>query len=448
MHSIPRPLSFTCLRALVLALCASGLLLACGNGLDGAGYTISTGGGGNGAIGGSGSSSGGTPTYTVGGTVMGLSGTGLVLSNNAGDHLPIAANGAFTFTTRFASATPYAVSIGDAPTNPAQSCRVSNGSGMITTANITTVAIHCTNTGKFIFLTNPFDNNGNGSVAAFTINPISGDLTAVAGSPYLQTELQPYALALDPGGQYLYVANSASALVSTYGIGAGGTLSLDVSTASTGAPTNRPFGLAVDPTGPYLYVGSDDNPNGTLEAYSLNAGVLTPVTGVLATSHYPSGNIPYAVAVDPTRALVYAANYFDSTIVGYSIGAGGLLTAVPGSPFAFQGGIGVNQPYGIAIYPARGFLYVIDAVSNTVTGYSYGASGALTQGTSYAVGVAPKGIAIDPTGSFLYVSNSGDGTVSAFTVNIDGTLTDITGAPFTSTTTHIPSTFTPTAVQI
>jgi DNA-binding beta-propeller fold protein YncE len=272
-------------------------------------------------------------------------------------------------------------------------------------------------------------------------------LTPVAGSPYAPAELQPWALALDPSGQYLYVANSASSIVSTYGIGAGGALTLDVSTASTGAPTNRPFALAIDPAGPYLYVGTDDNLNGTLEAYSINAGVLSPVTGVLGSSTYPSGNIPYSVVFDPTNSLVYAANFYDATMVGYSVGGGGLLAAVPGTPFAFQGGIGINQPYALAVYPTGGFLYVIDALANTVTEYSYGANGTLVQGVGYAVGAAPQGITIDPTGSFLYVSNSGDGTVSAFTVNIDGTLTGVTGSPFVSTTTNIPS-VTPTAVQV
>jgi 6-phosphogluconolactonase (cycloisomerase 2 family) len=453
MYSIvPRQLSFTTLRALVLAACASGLLVACNSALDSAGDTIgsssSGSGSGNGSIG-SGSSSGGTTTYSIGGTVSGLAGTGLVLSDNAGDHLTVTANGSFTVGTGYASETPYAVSVGDEPTSPAQYCRVTNGSGTVLAVNVTTVAIDCTTTGKYLFVTNPFDQrSGNGSVAAFTIDPISGALTAVAGSPYLPAELQPYALTLDPGGQYLYVANSKSGGVSTYGIGAGGVLTLDVSTASTGAASNRPFGLALDPSGPYLYACSDDNPNGTLEAYALTGGVLTPASGLLATSTYPSGNIPYQIAVDPAQALIFAANYFDSTMTGYSIGAGGLLTPVTGSPFAFQGGVGVNQPYGLAIYPARSTLYVTDALFGTVTQYSYTVGGAITQRTSYQVGIAPNGLTIDPTGSFLYVSNSGDGTVSAFTVNADGTLVGVTGSPFVSTTTNIPSSSTPTTVRV
>src|SRR6266702_1834453 len=40
-----------------------------------------------------------TDTHTIGGTISGLSGTGLVLRNNGGDSLPVSANGTFTFST-------------------------------------------------------------------------------------------------------------------------------------------------------------------------------------------------------------------------------------------------------------------------------------------------------------------------------------------------------------
>ncbi len=41
------------------------------------------------------------PTYTVGGTISGLTGT-VVLENNAGNDLSTSANGAFTFSTALA----------------------------------------------------------------------------------------------------------------------------------------------------------------------------------------------------------------------------------------------------------------------------------------------------------------------------------------------------------
>jgi 6-phosphogluconolactonase (cycloisomerase 2 family) len=391
-----------------------------------------------------------TSSYTIGGTVTGLLGSALTLQDNGGDNQTVAANGTFTFATRIASNGTYSVTVATQPTEPAQLCRVTEGTGTVTTANITTVAINCTSTGRYLFAANPFD--ANGSVAAFTIDPVTGALTAAANSPYATAEVNPYFVAVDPSGQYLYVANNGSALVSTDLINAGATLTQDVSTASTGTQNNRPFTLVVDPVGPYVYVGGDDNANGTVEAYTANAGVLTPVTGALNTSTYLAGNDPYYLAVDPVYPLLWAPIAYDSVIRGYGIGGGGALAAVAGSPFAF-GTVGTNQPWGVAITPTGGKMYVTDDLQEfgdlgTVTAYSYGANGTLVKGNSYGVGLYPQGVTIDPTGRFLYVTNSGDGTVSAFTIAADGTLTTITG-PFVSTTgNNVPSQYTPTAIQV
>ena len=396
-------------------------------------------------------------SYAISGTVTGLTGAGLVLQTNGANPVPIPGNGTYTLAT-LTSGMTYAVTVLTQPTNPAQLCRVTGGTGTVATADVTTVAIHCSTTGRFLFVANPFDNNGNGgSVAAFTIAPTTGALTPALGSPYTPAEIAPWAVALDPSGNYLYVANSGTNFVSTYGVNPDGTLVPDLFNASTGAMNHDSFSLAVDPAGPYLYVGVDDNIDagvtGVVEAFAINNGVLTPVTGALGTSSYAAGNDPYVLALDPANPLLYGANNFDSTLFGYAVGGAGLLTAVPNSPLAFQGGTGASAPWGLVIYPTGGLMYVTDqrpmAATGTVTAFRYGANGNLVEeGVNYAVGYLPEGVTVDPTGSFLYVSNSGDGTVSAFTINPDTTLTPIAGSPFVSTVTNIPSTFTPTTVQV
>ena len=81
------------------------------------------------------------PTYSVGGTVSGLSGT-VVLQDNGGDDLSVGASGAFTFATGLAAGSAYSVTV---KTNPAgQTCSVANGSGTVGSANITNVAVTCT----------------------------------------------------------------------------------------------------------------------------------------------------------------------------------------------------------------------------------------------------------------------------------------------------------------
>ena len=80
------------------------------------------------------------PTYTVGGTISGLTGT-VVLENNAGNDLSTSANGAFTFSTPLAQGAAYNVTV---KTNPSgQVCTVTNPSGTVATANVTNVSVTC-----------------------------------------------------------------------------------------------------------------------------------------------------------------------------------------------------------------------------------------------------------------------------------------------------------------
>lgn len=83
-------------------------------------------------------------SYTVGGNVSGL-GTGLsvVLRNNGGDDLTVNANGAFTFATPVVGGLPYAVTVLTQPTG--QTCSVSQGSGTVAAANVTSVTVACVN---------------------------------------------------------------------------------------------------------------------------------------------------------------------------------------------------------------------------------------------------------------------------------------------------------------
>jgi hypothetical protein len=84
-----------------------------------------------------------TGEFTIGGSVAGLSGTGLVLRNNDGDDLELDANGAFTFQTALPTGATYNVSIAVQPTNPLQSCSVENGTGQVGSENVTRIRVEC-----------------------------------------------------------------------------------------------------------------------------------------------------------------------------------------------------------------------------------------------------------------------------------------------------------------
>jgi hypothetical protein len=135
-----------------------------------------------GACSGGGSNAGGGPdTHTVGGSVSGLQGTGLVLQDNLGNDLPIVSGGTFVFTTAIAAGGAYSVTVKTQPTNAWQTCTVSGGSGTVAAANITGVVVTCvTNTYSvggaisglagvgLVLQDNATDDIGAGASSAFT----------------------------------------------------------------------------------------------------------------------------------------------------------------------------------------------------------------------------------------------------------------------------------------
>src|SRR6202521_2076521 len=116
-----------------------------------------------------------TNSYTIGGMVTGLTGSGLVLRDNGGDDLSVTAAGAFTFATPVPSGMTYSVTVFNQPAIPNPPCTVANGtgSGTVTNANVTTVVVAC---GRFAFVAN----SGSGTVSSYSVNSTTGALTAVA----------------------------------------------------------------------------------------------------------------------------------------------------------------------------------------------------------------------------------------------------------------------------
>ena len=81
--------------------------------------------------------------FTIGGTVTGLAGSGLVLRNSEnGDQLPVPGV-TFTFTQSVETGIKYTVSVANQPNGPAQSCTVANGVGTMSGANVTNIVVTC-----------------------------------------------------------------------------------------------------------------------------------------------------------------------------------------------------------------------------------------------------------------------------------------------------------------
>ena len=160
----PRKLNTSFVALLALSTSTVGLAVACGDSgtnpdtnEDGGGASVDSGSGGNGDGGGSkldAGSDASTLAFTVGGTVEGLAGDGLVLQVSSGGQTitlpkPAAAGDAgpgsiaFTFPNKVPQGTAYAVTVKTQPTNATQTCSVMNGTGTIGNANVANVKVVC-----------------------------------------------------------------------------------------------------------------------------------------------------------------------------------------------------------------------------------------------------------------------------------------------------------------
>ena len=130
---------------------------------------------------------GGSPgtTFTIGGTVSGLTSGTLVLKNNNGDDLTINANStSFAFASALASGAAYAVTAGTRPSRLA--CDISNNTGTVAGANVTGVTITCI---APVYVANADSN----TVSMYAVNATTGVLTALS-TPTVATGGSPWSI--------------------------------------------------------------------------------------------------------------------------------------------------------------------------------------------------------------------------------------------------------------
>jgi YVTN family beta-propeller protein len=361
---------------------------------------------------------GGTTRYiSIGGTVTGLTGTGLtgsvVLQDNGVNNLTVPVNGAFTIATDVASfENGYNVTVLTQPAG--QTCSVTGGSGT-TTTNVTSVAVNCKKAApRYAYVVN----EGSNDISQYTI-AVNGTLTALA-TETVAAGTTPYSIAVDPLGQYAYVANYGSNSVSQYTIGTPSSLTPGA-LAPMAPPTvlagSNPISVTVDPSGTHIYVAnySSGAIAGTVSEYSIGTGgaLSTPAT-------ITAGLNPISVTVDPSGKYAYVANYGSNSVSQYTISSG-VLTSNTAAATVAAG----RNPYSVIVDPSGKYAYVANAMSSNVSQYTIGTGGALTAmaTTTVAAGTNPASVTIDPSGKYAYVANYGSNSVSQYTIGTGGALT-------------------------
>jgi 6-phosphogluconolactonase (cycloisomerase 2 family) len=333
------------------------------------------------------------PTATAGaaGVTINVSGSGLVSTS------AVAWNGASLATTLSGNQLSATIPLADLAAAGAVQITVVNPSPGGGTSNPLAFVIQGTQAlpaPAFVYV-----GNSVGSISVFSVDPTTGSLTEVPGSPF-QENVGAYSMTADPTGNFLYL-----------GTVGGGTLQ---------QAANDLFGFAIDsPT-----------------------GVLTPVSG----SPFPAEpGIENSIAIDPSGKFLYVAgldyNSVDS-ISEFSINpTTGELTSISqvgclGAPFGPEPAM-YGPSYSVAVDPAEGFLLSLGQFNEVCT-FSIGSSGVLQQVAGLPLVLDPNAIllnsaelAIDPSGKFGYTAN-GDFTISAFSIAPgSGALSELPGSPFT-----------------
>lgn len=176
-----------------------------------------------------------------------------------------------------------------------------------TSADINVNGLAITPNGKFLYATN----TGAGDVSAYAITPnamLSGNpepLTPVTNSPFPAGN-NPATPVVEPTGHYLYVYNSGVQSIEAYSINQTTGQLTEINTYSIDNPDVTDLtglgGLALDPSGQYLYVANPVG-SGNISVFSIGStdGTLTQ----LPSSPYSMGT---GVGLGPNWISVYNPN--------------------------------------------------------------------------------------------------------------------------------------------
>ena len=312
-------------------------------------------------------------TYTVGGTINGLTASGLVLLNNGGDATALSAHATqFTMNTGVAYGGAYAITVQTPPTGLV--CSVSNGTGIMDAADFSSISIACVSN---FSLEHSFA-GGSGDAADpyhTLIQGSDGDFygtTIAGGSSNVGTIFK-----ITPSGTESVFYSFASIPYSGLVQGSDGNI---YGTTATGGTNGRGTVFKITPSGtesvlfsfpagssdPYtgLVQGSDGNFYGTTGAGGTSDdGTVFKITpsGTETVLHAfaksgSDGETPYAGLIQGTDGNFYGTTYF-----GGANGFGTVFKVTPSGTetvlYSFAGGNDGEHPYAGVIQGSDGNFY-------------------------------------------------------------------------------------------
>jgi 6-phosphogluconolactonase (cycloisomerase 2 family) len=264
-------------------------------------------------------------------------------------------------------------------------------------------------------------NQGDMTISGFSINPATGALSLVAGSPFPSglslDACQGISIAATPDAHFLMASSNGQ--IQTFSIAANGSLALAGTTANCCTPN---AGMKISPNGQFLAIANEDS----VSTFTLNSltGALTPVLG----SPFPKTGTGLVTGLDfngcsNNRLYGGEATGTPALADAWTVDAAGALSPIAGSPFQSTGA----DSNVVLATPNNALLFESNQLNNGITSFAINTDGNLTfLGKFGGVGTvhAPVGMATDSSGTFLYVADDNFG-MALYRINGNGSLTSI-----------------------
>ena len=207
-------------------------------------------------------------------------------------------------------------------------------------------------TGTLLWVTNAH----NGTVGSYTINTGTGQLTSVGTIGGFNT---PFGITLHPSLNVLYVSDTVTGLIwpMTYNPTTGALTQNFTPEHSSDPNANTPAAIAVDSGGDALFIA--DQVLGEVSSFAIDTGAITPEF-TFANSSTSNAPVGVALAVNTSVEFFFTANSGASTISSFVVTSGTTVNTPPTLA------AGYNGAKGIVVDPQNLFVYTADSGDGTV----------------------------------------------------------------------------------
>lgn len=277
-------------------------------------------------------------------------------------------------------------------------------------------------------------------LSGFQLNSSTGAVSPVPATSAKPLNGSPNGVAADAAGRFLYVSyqyfNSNG---QSYGQQGLQEFTLNPATGAMteveGSPLNASGPLITNPSGTFLYLGSAEVAGGTLTIYAIDQQ-----TGALSLSPAQGPAFGPAMTMDSQGRFLFTAG---GGVNGNEIGVDtldpttGAATAVGSTPTT-----GPNFIVALAVDPAGKHLFALGQLGApaqpAVQSFVINADGSLSatgapQPAGKSVAVAGSSAAVDASGQFLYVVTDAGLDVRGYAINSGtGAISELSSSPFTA----------------